>query len=1139
MRKSFSRCAAMMAFLAGVTVTGWAQTTTQGAISGTVFDATNAAIPGATIVIHNNANNAEIKLTSNGSGFYTAPQLPAGTYTVTVSAAGFSEVRSSNVTVEVNLATEVSPHLSTGETSTVVEVTSEAPVLNFESAEYGGHLTNQEIENIPVNNRRWSTLALLTPGVVVDTSGFGLLSFHAISPLLNNVEIDGADDNQAFFSEERGRTRAGYSTSQVAVREFQVNSAVYSAEFGRAVGGVVNSITKSGGNQIHGEAYFYNRNSSRSAYQPLTTNTTYNAATNTYITSPYKPKDNRNQYGFGVGGPIKKDKVFFFYAFDKYARNFPGTGRANNPATFFTTPTLNAPGNGGVCNTTTGAITTPAGGTPATAIDTAACLLSARQNFLVPGTTYANGAASYNNQLQLLLGDLGAVPRFGDQEINTPKIDFQINSKQHLSLLYHRLRWDSPGGVQTQSTNIYSVDGFGTDFVKLDYGVAILESQLGSRLVNELRYQYGRELNDEGRQTPSSYTNNFLTNSTGVPTNVAIFTTTGFTAGTPYYSFRTAYPDERKWQIGDTASIVLGKNTIKFGEDFVHNYDLQNNLYEGNGFYSYSSVVNYITDVTTKGASCNSTGTGIGATGTAYGCYSSFAQGFGQPIFALSTQDYGVFVQDDYKATPRLTLNLGVRYDYEKLPQAFAPNPLAPQTAVTPSDKNNVSPRIGFAWDPYGTGKTAVHGGFGIYYGRIINATLLNAYENTAASNSQAAYSFQPNQPGAPLLPNVATVQPPAALLGPSIQALGGHLQNPYSEQFDLAVQQELGAQTVFSVAYVGSLSRELPNFLNLNLNPAASYNFNYTVAPAAGTTVASGCGPIACGTVIPVKVYSNRTQVAPFTYNGAALTGTSAYAVNTLNTNFNAATSVVSNINANYHAVTAELQRRMNKYYAFDVNYTWSKSLDYNQNQSTSASTNNWFDPYAAARSNYGYSNLNIPHRVVGWALLNFPGTHGNEALKQVTNGWSIKPLVQAQSGLPYSATVSGTAPSQCNAVGCLEANSTGLSGTGVTYIPLLGRNGFKQPPVLTVDTRVQKEFAIREKYNLQIFAEVFNLPNHFNITGVNGGAYAITNTVGATPALTSSNLVYQTTFQSVTSANSNYAYNTRLIQIAGRFIF
>ena len=127
-------------------------------------------------------------------------------------------------------------------------------MLKFESAEYGGHLDTKEIESIPINNRRWSALALTTPAVTNSSDGFGLLSFRAISPLLNVVEIDGADDNQAFFSEERGRTRAGYSTSQAAVREFTVNTGVYGADFGRAVGGVVNTVTKSGGNQLHGEA---------------------------------------------------------------------------------------------------------------------------------------------------------------------------------------------------------------------------------------------------------------------------------------------------------------------------------------------------------------------------------------------------------------------------------------------------------------------------------------------------------------------------------------------------------------------------------------------------------------------------------------------------------------------------------------------------------------------------------------------------------------------------------------------------------------------------------------------------------------------------------------------------------------------
>jgi hypothetical protein len=1105
---------------------GYAQTTTQGAITGTVFDATNAAIPGATILIHNDATNAEITLTSNSSGFFTAPQIAPGTYTVTIKAPGFSEQRQSKVVVEVNLATEVSPHLTTGETSTVVDVTAEAPVLNFESAEFGGHLTNIEIESIPVNNRRWSSLALLTPGVVNDANGFGLLSFRAISPLLNNVEIDGADDNQAFFSEERGRTRAGYSTSQVAVREFQVNTGVYSAEFGRAVGGVVNSVTKSGGNQLHGELYFYNRNSSRSAIQPLATTTAFNAASNAFVTSPIKPKDNRNQYGFGIGGPIIKDKLFFFYAFDVYARNFPGTAKPNSPS-FFLTPNVGAPANGGTCNVTTGAVTTPAGGTAASATDSAACLLAARLNYATPGSaTYATAATSYTGQLQALAGDLGSVPRFGNQEINTPKLDFQISPKEHLSLLYHRLRWDSPGGVQTQGTNNYAIDTFGTDFVKLDYGVGILESQISSRLTNELRYQYGRELNDEGRQTPSAYTNANLTGTNGVPPEVQLYTTTGFYLGTPYYSFRTAYPDERKWQIGDTASFLIGKNTIKFGEDFVHNNDLVNNLYEGNGYYNYSvsGPGNYFADLLTKKGTCSATGTGTGP----YPCYGSFAQGFGNPILEVRTQDYGAFIQDDFKASPRLTLNLGVRFDRELLPAPDAPNPAATVTLSNPSGHNNFAPRIGFAWDPYGTGKTAVHGGFGMYYGRIFNSLLLNTFENSAGPLGQLAYSFTPSTVGAPLLPNVASTTPPAGAIGPSIEFLDSHLHNPYSEQFDLAVQQELGLSTVLSVSYVGALSRQLPNYLNVNLNPTSTYNFNYTVAPSTGT---SNCGPVACGTVIPVKVYANRLQTGATsgTYNYSPL----------LNPNYNAVSEVIANINANYHALSVDVTRRQNKYLSFDANYTWSHSLDFNQNQATAPGTNNWFDPYGNTRANYGNSALNVPHRVVAWGLFNIPGT-GKEGLKYLTDGWSIKPLLQVQSGLPYSVNTTGNAPNQCYALGCLESAGSGLSGTGVSYIPFFGRNSLRQPVTAVVDARVEKDFPILQKYNLQLIGEGFNLANHQNVTGVNTTGYAITTgTQSATAAAQASTLVYQPTFQTISSVNSNYAYNVRLIQLAARFVF
>ncbi len=1105
------------------------QSTTQGAVVGTVFDSTGAVVPGAQVAIRNNGTNSEVTLKTDSAGLYRAPQLAPGTYTVTITAPGFDVQRESNVTVEVNIATQLDEHLKTGSESQTVDVVAAAPVLNFEDPTYGGHLSNTEIESIPLNNRRWSTLALLTPGATVDTNGFGLIQFRAISPLLNNVEIDGADDNQAFYAEERGRTREGYSTSQAAVREFTVNSGVYSAEYGRAVGGVINSVTKSGANQMHGELYFYNRDSSRSAYQFGATNTTFDAATGQYVSAPYKPTDKRNQYGFGVGGALIKDRLFWFYSFDIFHRNFPGTAKANNPAAFFTAPDAALPA-GLTCSAATGALS---GKNPST-IDQQACLLSARLK-----VSYSTAAADYNAQLQNALTDLGPVPRFGNQEINTPKLDYQINGKNHVSVLYHRLRWDSPGGVQTQSTNAYAVDAFGTDFVKLDYGLVELESLWG-RVSNELRYQYGRELDDEGRQTPSAYTQNNLTpsNSGGIPVAAYIYTTSGFVAGSPYYSFRTSYPDERKWQVGDTATIELGRHSVRFGGDILHNYDLQNNLYEGNGQYNYTSnIVNYFSDLIAKHGTCNSSLSGVGA----LPCYNSYYQGFGPSTFDLSTLDYGFFVQDDWKLTPRLTVNLGARYDYERLPGPFTAvsNPLLPQAGNTPSDTNNLSPRVGFAWDPYGLGKTVVRGGYGMYYGRIINATLLNARLSTGAANSQLSATFNNSTSVngvsiAPTFPNVATTAPAASAGALNVQYLDKHLQNPYTHQFDLAVQQDLGDGYVFSVSYIGALGRELPNYLNLNLNPAATYTVNYVAAPAANTT---NCGPLTCGTVVPVKVYSARTQTANCAA-GASCTGS--YTASTLNPAFNAVTDVISNINSSYNGLTAEMQKRANAFFAFDVNYTWSHALDFAQNASTQASTNGWFDPYGNARANYGNSNFNVPHRVVGWALLNFPGVKDGNVLKWIANGWSLKPLVQAQTGLPYSATVGGTTPNQCYyTAGCLQAAGSGLSGTGITYIPQIGRNTFHQSPTLQADLRAEKDFTFVERFHLQLIGEAFNLPNHLNITGLTTQGYTSTVAQGSPTTAPTANLVFQPAFQTVTSANSNYAYSPRQIQLALRLLF
>jgi outer membrane receptor protein involved in Fe transport len=1103
-----------------------AQGTTQGAIAGTVLDTSGAAVANATIKILNNGTNAENQLTADESGYFKAPLLTPGVYTVTVTAPGFNDLRLDAVIVEVGKQTTLQPKMTVGSVANTVTVSGATPMINTETPDFATNLSLQTINNLPINGRRWSDLTLLTPGVVSDSNGFGLLSIRGISPLLNNVQIDGADDNQAYFSEERGRTREGYSTPQVAVQEFQVNTGVYSAEYGRALGGVINSITKSGTNQLHGQLYFYDRDNDWGAKNPFTKLTTFNASTGTTTTIQYKPTDWRKQWGFGVGGPLIKDKLFWFYTYDGFSRNFPGTAVASNPGAFFQAPDAAIPG-GYSCATI---IATSGKTAPSNPVDAQACVLQARLNL----SSYTAAVNLYNADLAAVATNLGPVPRTGQQTINMPKIDWQINGKNHVSFIYNRLRWNSPGGVQTQATNTYGLDGFGNDHVKLDYGLAKLDTLLTTSIANELRYQYGRELNDENSQPLSAYDAQFVNSTSyqGKPPTISLQSSNGFLSGVQYYAFRPAYPDERKWQIADTVSWIHGQQAFKFGGDIVHNNDFINSLglatYSPNGDFTYTYLGNYFADLAQPSGTCGASASEFNIGNLP--CYSTFGQNFGQASFTLNTLDYGFFGQDDWKIIPRLTLNLGLRWDYESIPgpytnlqQPIGPYTPIPQMLEHPSDKNNFGPRAGFAYDVFGKGTTVLRGGFGMYYGRIINAQILTAYSQTGSPNAQFASSFRNNQ-GGPLFPQIMPLNfTPTKLAAATVQYLDNHMQNPMAMEYDLAMQQQIGSGTVFSLSYLSALSRELPNFINVNLvnTPAPNNNtnngsgyttVNYVIQPASN----GSCGPLQCGSTYSAKVY-----------NGYA------------NPNFSSITDVVSNINASYNAMVAEINNQSSRYVTFDASYTWSHSLDFNQNQSTQASANQPLDPNASLRSQYGNSNFNVPNRFVGYAFLKYPNKFQGWQ-SYLLDGWGLNPLVQLQNGLPYSLVTS----SFPNAT----SPSSGWNGAGGSpaYIPALGRDTFTFRRAAVFDLRAQKNLNFHERYNLQLIGECFNVFNHQNVTSVNGTGYTYGSPIlgnsskGYTGDQTyTTPLTYNPSFGTVTNVNSNYAYSPRQIQIAVRLEF
>src|SRR6266853_2002262 len=408
-----------------------AQSTTDGAIGVVVTDQSGAVVPGANVTALNLGTGASASGKSDESGRFLIIHLAPGVYSLEITASGFGAFKATSITVEVGRTTTIDASLGVQSQTEVVVATAEAPVITTDRADFSTNINSTTIENLPINGRRWSTFALSTPGAVPD-GNFGLVSFRGVSRLLNHNTVDGGDNNQAFFAEEKGRTRISYSVSVSSIQEFQVNTADYSAEYGRSAGGVTNAVTKSGTNRLHGEAFWFYRSSDFGAFNPFQTIVLAPPAAPTPI--PVKPEDKRHQFGGNIGAPIIKDKLFFFFNADQQNRNFPGVANASSPSAFFARLS--------VAELTTLTSPAPAG----------------------RGLTVAQA----NAVLAFLQSLTVVVPRTGDELLLFPKIDWVVNSKNHLSMEYNRMRWASPAGIQTAGVVFRGQESFGNDFVKDD-----------------------------------------------------------------------------------------------------------------------------------------------------------------------------------------------------------------------------------------------------------------------------------------------------------------------------------------------------------------------------------------------------------------------------------------------------------------------------------------------------------------------------------------------------------------------------------------------------------------------------------------------------------------------------------------------
>jgi hypothetical protein len=827
----------------------WAaqETINYASLSGQVTDPSGAVVFGAEVAVRHTETNRTSLAATDREGRFRFPYLGIGLYEIKIQQRGFVDaVRL--VRLSIGAAFDLPIQLAIGPAAINIRVDGEAAVLEAARSQIAGTLSREEINDLPLNGRNFLDLALLVPGVsptntastqlfpetsAVPGQGFSVSSQRNFS---NSFIVDGlsANDDAAGLS--------GIFYGLGAVREFQVVTSGGQAEFGRALGGYISMVTKSGTNSLHGEAYGYLRNQRFNAA---------NALSQTVLPMT------QAQYGASLGGPIVHDRTFYFSNFEQ--RNLNQSGL-----------TTISPANLAAINAHLAAVNYP--GPP------------------VSTGLYANPVHSTNF---------------------LAKVDHQFSPKDEFSIRYslydvHSRNSRGAGGLSAPTASA------GLDDTDQTLAVSNIAT-LSSRIVNETRGQFTNSNLEAGP-----------TDSIGPAVSISGVASFGTLSGSPAARLNKLY------EAADNISYQVGAHAFRAGLDFLYNDTVITFPRSFRGSYSFSSLANFL-----KGTYNNS----------------GFTQTFGNPVVAQTNPNVGFYVQDEWKAFPGLTLNAGLRYDLQFL-----------QTIST--DTNNVSPRLGFAWAPFSSRRTIVRGSYGLFYDRVPLRALANALlsaGNTADVNrlSQINLSLSPTQNGAPVFPNVLNSVVASVTL-PSITTMDRQMQNAYSEQGSLEIEQQLGALYTLSVGY--------QHVRGLHL--IASVNQNVPSCVASGNN--NGCRPN--------FAYANNSQYTP-----AA--------------------------DSHYDGLHVSFVQRPGRWESFRVSYTYSKALA-NVGEFFFSSPIDNFNIW----KDYGRSDDDQRHRFVFDGTIHSGTGAAHTMWERLSHGFQLSSILQYYSALPFnitagSNTIQGTA--------------------------------------------------------------------------------------------------------------------------------
>ena len=933
----------IVALIALVPICLTAQDSATGAIRGTVVDASGSRIAQASIVVVNTATSTRYSAASDSEGRFALDLLPPGDYSARVVAAGMSPQVTPQLHVDVGGAAELEFRLTIASAKENVTVSAAPALVETQPSAVSTLLDERAVGDLPLNGRRFSDLMLLSPGVTQDprsltSSTNGDLSVGGIRGFQNSFLVDGGDYNNAFFAQARGRYRVPYQFSTEMVQEFRVSTNSYGAELGRSGGAVVNVVTKSGSNHMHGTAFYYLRDSSFGAADRFLA---------------FRPHNRQQQVGGTIGGPIKRNKIFFFSGFDQHIFHVPNVVEFLNGSS---------------------RVVPQAGTGPYTPGD-----YEARDEALV----YATAA-----HLTSLAGEYPAA-QIGNSSY--AKLDINLTPRNQLTLRVNSSRYWGANNVFLDPASPVTYDSIsnnGQEVVSTETGSLSLTSGLSSRWISHLRAQFSRD-----RQQSYSNTSDVLVK---IPTILD---------GMGRSNLLPRQTREHRLHLAETVSFEGSRNSLKVGGDGLLTwiYDFFPNQQSGEYLF-YPIKVNPFTFEPME----------AGLQLTPLRAYAHeiphyYLQNFGSATSHPDTNEYAAFAQDTIRVTNHLAINLGVRWDLQTFTTAgLVSNPLFPPSGKVPYQPHNYAPRAGFAYSFGSTRPLVVRAGYGIFFVRIPQiynsivqtdngVTDAQVFLNNTRYWDHQVFPTYPNPlVSCPLY--AANCALPAGFtqgVTNNVSAFASNFVTPRVQQASLTFEKEILDRTTLSLSLLNVRGEHLIRALDVNLPQPIALNY----------PIFDSTGSIFEGTYYTIDSFATwqftRSLTCPWPPCINPL-GRPIAQLGAINEFQSAASS-------NYNGATLSLNRRVARGTYLRLSYTYARAIDDGQDALVAgqpATVQNSYNPSAER----GPSVTDQRHRIVAaFSAEPRPFHRGHELLGHVFNDWKISSVMNYGTGRPVNATVSG----------------------------------------------------------------------------------------------------------------------------------